>query len=51
MREKFKGMMQTVWSDATSFLDGFYGKKKDNKGGTNTPWDCFTTMYAKIDAL
>jgi len=51
MRDKFKGMMQTVWSDASSFLDGFYGKKKDNKGGTNTPWDSFNAMYAKIDAL
>ena len=29
-------MMQTVWSDADSFLDGFYGKKKDEKGGDNT---------------
>jgi hypothetical protein len=51
MSVHFKGMMQTVWSGADAFLDGFYGVKKDEKAGNNTPWDCFRTMYEKIDAL
>ena len=37
MKEHFKGMMQTVWSGAGSFLDGFYGRKKEEKDGENTP--------------
>jgi hypothetical protein len=48
MSEHFKGMMQTVWSDAGSFLDGFYGIKKDDKANGNTPWDCFKALYQKI---
>ena len=51
MKDKFYGMMQTVWSDAGSFLDGFYKKQKDDKGGTNTPWDSFTALYQKINSL
>ncbi len=51
MRNNFMGMMQTVWSDAGSFLDGFYGKIKDDKAGANSPWNCFRTMYDKIGQL
>ena len=51
MQDKFYGMMQTVWSDATSFMNGFYEKKKDNNGGDNTPWNTFTTLYEKINSL
>jgi len=51
MRPHFMGMMQTVWSDAGSFLDGFYGITKDEKSGNNTPWNCFRTLYNKIDQL
>lgn len=51
MRDKFYGMMQTVWSDAGSFLDGFYTNKKDEKGGDNTAWNCFTALYQKIKSF
>ncbi len=51
MRNNFMGMMQTVWSDAGSFLDGFYGKTKDDKADANTPWNCFRAMYDKIRQL
>lgn len=51
MKVHFAGMMQTVWSDAGSFLDGFYGRKKDDKSGEDTPWNCFRKMYNKIDSL
>lgn len=51
MQDKFYGMMQTVWSDATSFMNGFYQKKKDDKGGDNTPWNTFMALYEKINSL
>ncbi len=51
MKANLKGMMQTVWSDAGSFMDGFYSNKKDDKGGDNTPWQTFKTMYEKIGKL
>ena len=43
--------MQTVWMGAGNFMDGFYGDKQDRKGGTNTDWNCFKTMFDKIDNL
>lgn len=51
MQGKFYGMMQTVWSDAGSFLEGFYAKKKDDKGGDKTPWNCFIALYEKINSF
>ena len=51
MKDKFYGMMQTVWSDAAPFMDGFYKKKKDDKGGDNTPWNSFISLYEKINSL
>jgi len=51
MQPHFYGMMQTVWSDAGSFLDGFYGRTKVKKEGDEAAWDCFRTMYDKIDKL
>jgi N-acetyl-beta-hexosaminidase len=51
MQDRFYGMMQTVWSDAATFMDGFYNRKKDEKGGDNTPWNTFTTLYEKINSV
>lgn len=51
MQMHFKGMMQTVWSGATSFLDEFYGVTKDEKAGDNTPWNCFRKMYERINKI
>lgn len=45
MRQRFLGVMQTVWSGVTPFLDGFYGKMPDPTNGTNTPWHCFTRIF------
>jgi hypothetical protein len=48
LKENYQGIMQTVWSDAESFLTGFYGKKKDAKSNEeNTPWNCFRVIYSK----
>jgi hypothetical protein len=56
MKDNYYGMMQTVWSDAGSFMDGFYGRLKnptaaDAKSPEKTPWDCFRTLYTEIKAL
>ena len=45
MRNRFSGIVQTVWSDTKSFLDGFYGMKKDEEGGERTPWACFRAVF------
>ncbi len=47
MSARFQGIVQTVWSDTRSFLDGYYTDKKDSDGGTMTPWACFKTIFPK----
>lgn len=47
MKVRFSGMMQTVWSDAGSFLDEFYGRKKQES--ENTPTNCFKALYSEIN--
>jgi hypothetical protein len=50
MKENFQGMMQTVWSDAKTFLNGFYNTDKKKKDSDeNTPWNCFRVMYGKMN--
>jgi len=50
MRDRYKGIVQTVWSDAGSFMEGFYANKKDDKGGNDTPWNSFTTLFTKAQS-
>jgi hypothetical protein len=50
MKENFQGMMQTVWSPAENFLEGFYGKGKEPQDAVNTPWNCFRTIFEKPKA-
>jgi hypothetical protein len=51
MRPRFQGMMQTVWSDAPSFMRGFYNMQNQQGGNTNTPWHCFVAMFDKMNAV
>jgi hypothetical protein len=44
-RDRYQGIMQTVWSDPVSFMDGFYGRSKDQGQQENTPWNCFKALY------
>ncbi|MEI7522959.1 MAG: family 20 glycosylhydrolase [Mariniphaga sp.] len=48
MKERFKGMMQTIWSGAGSFMDEFYGRKSDSKAGQNTQSNCFRALFDEI---
>jgi len=45
MRDRFCGMMQTVWSSAGDFLDGYYKRTSAGQTGLNTPWNCFITLF------
>jgi hypothetical protein len=51
MKERFGGMMQTVWSGHGAFLKGFYDRKTDEKGGDQTDWNTFRAVYERIGAL
>lgn len=48
MKDRYQGMMQTVWSDVGNFLDGYYGRKTDPNAGTNTPWECFRAVFPVV---
>jgi hypothetical protein len=50
-KENYLGMIQTVWSDPVSFMDEFYGRKKDANGGSNTAGNCFKVLYDGIGVL
>lgn len=47
MKENYQGIVQTVWSGADNFMDGFYGNKKDQQGGENTDWNSFKAIFTK----
>ena len=58
MKDRFYGMVQTVWSGTDGFLDGFYGVNKKNSGKesdalteTQTPWHSFRALYKRMDEL
>ncbi|MGV3761216.1 family 20 glycosylhydrolase [Parapedobacter sp.] len=42
---RYRGMMQTVWSGAGSFLDEFYGKEP---AGDESEVACFKALFAEI---
>jgi len=49
MKDRYLGMMQTIWSGAGQFLDNFYGRKPerpDNSG--NSQVDCFKALFSEI---
>lgn len=49
MRDRFRGMVQTVWSGAEQFMDGYYGRKPEKE--TNNPVSCFRELYSEIKKL
>ena len=46
MKDRFMGMVQTVWSGAGQFLESYYGESKGTRADTQV--DCFKEMYAEI---
>lgn len=51
MKDKYQGMMQTVWSGAGQFLDEYYGQATNSNASGNTASNCFRTMYNEITQL
>ena len=53
MKPRFQGMVQTVWSDAGSFLRDFQGHREsaDYKRGEKTAARCFIQLFDEIQAL
>ena len=53
MRPRFAGIIQTVWSDAGSFLRDFYGHEKsaEYKSGEKSAARCFIQLFEGIQSL
>lgn len=51
MKDRYYGVMHTVWTSAGNFMDGFYENRPDEEGGTNTMWHTFREMYDEINQL
>jgi hypothetical protein len=49
-KENFYGMMQTTWTGAGRFMDGYYGKEDLSRRGGNTA-ECFKALYEQIGKL
>jgi len=53
MKERFLGIMQTVWSDAGGFMRDFQGyqQDKDYKAGQKSAAKCFLQLFDEIRVL
>jgi hypothetical protein len=50
MKERYAGVMQTVWSDAGRFLSTDYAGNATGKNATNNAWTSFQAMFDEIMA-
>ena len=53
MKNRFYGVMETIWSGASSFFDDYYGKKLMPQNATNisTQENCFRQMFEQVKKL
>jgi len=49
MKERFLGIIQTIWSDAGPFLDAFYGRAEEDS--LNSEIDCFKKLFEEIKKI
>ncbi len=47
MRDRFLGMVQTIWSGAGSFMNEFYNTEKKPSGDSQS--ECFKAMFSEIN--
>jgi hypothetical protein len=47
MKDRYLGMMQTIWSGAGQFLDGYYSTKPGNSD--NSQVECFKALFSEIE--
>ena len=48
MKDRFQGMVQTVWSDAGRFLQSDYKAEPDSPAAQTSTWRCFRVMAQEI---
>lgn len=48
MKDRYQGMMQTVWKGAGNFLNEFYGKKQ---AGEESEAACFKALFSEINKV
>ncbi len=51
MKDRFQGMVHTVWSDADTFLRECEAAKGGKKPTGLSQWACFDKMYARINEM
>jgi hypothetical protein len=51
MKERFAGIVQTVWSPASSFLKSYYNENNTDPVKYNTPQNSFRTLFQHIKTL
>ena len=53
MKEHFLGVVQTIWSGSSGFLDQYYGRKPSNnhKNPDHTETKCFVRTFDEISNL
>ncbi len=51
MRDRYQGMIQTVWSGTENFIKGFYDTSPADPANIKTPWHCFRAMFTKINEV
>ena len=49
-KDNFAGMMQTIWSGTTFFIDSYYGKE-DPATERGNQVECFNTLFEEINKL
>ncbi|HEX5169832.1 MAG TPA: family 20 glycosylhydrolase [Cyclobacteriaceae bacterium] len=47
IKENYQGIVQTVWTSAENFMDGYYGNQKDQQGGDDTDWNSLKAVFVK----
>jgi len=51
MKERYAGMVQTVWSPASAFLKSYYNDSNEKPVTYNTPVNCFKVLYKHLKTL
>jgi hypothetical protein len=51
MKERFQGMVQTVWSSFDNFLKEYRAAKSGDKLPELSSWSCFDKMYQRINEV
>jgi hypothetical protein len=53
MRQHFQGVVQTIWSGASGFLDEFYGRRaaRDQRNPGHTEANCFKKMFEEVEKV